>query len=62
MDEYLDIKVWRKCYSHLQRIVQVLDAHPNIVLGNIGQIDMADMILAQVRVSVRARLLSHVTN
>jgi translation initiation factor 3 subunit C len=47
MDDFLSLDDWRKCFSHLMRIVELLEADPSLRLTAAGSEDMADMILAQ---------------
>lgn len=48
IDEYMDVPAWRSCHARLDRVVRVLKDNDKLVLGTIGDDDVADIHLAQV--------------
>ncbi|CAM9738298.1 unnamed protein product, partial [Heterosigma akashiwo] len=46
LDDYLELPVWKSCWSYLSRALGVLEAHPKLTLGAISEEDLADLVLA----------------
>jgi len=49
IDEYMDVAAWNDCQQRLQRVIQLLDAHPDLRLANIVADDFADMHAAHAK-------------